>query len=87
MRAGLVLILCAVIGLLNAADDSGTLKNTQVKRSVDLSSSVVEIKNVITVENTSGGNVKSYTYVIEPSHATNVAFIGAKVGVEIIYIK
>lgn len=78
MRAGLVLILCAVIGLLNAADESSTLKNTQVKRSVDLSSSVVEIKNVITIENTSGANVKSYTYVIEPSHAKNVAFIGAK---------
>lgn len=76
MRAGLILVL--FVGLLNAAEDSTILKNTLVKRIVDLSSSVVEIKNVITIENISGGNVKSYTYVIEPSHAKNVAFIGAK---------
>lgn len=56
------------------------LVNAKCERTIELTSGVVHINHVITVENKAGGGVaKSYLFVVEPASAKNLAFIGAKV--------
>lgn len=62
------------------AESNADLVNTKVDRTLDMTTHLVYVKNVITVENkATSGALKSYTFVVEPLHARNVAFIGAKV--------
>lgn len=61
------------------AESNADLVNTKVDRTLDMTTHLVYVKNVITVENkATSGALKSYTFVVEPLHARNVAFIGAK---------
>lgn len=65
---------------ISRADSNADLVNAKVDRTIDLTSHLVSITNLITVENkAASGSLKSYTYTIEPAHAKNVAFVGAHV--------
>jgi hypothetical protein len=65
--------------LINA-DSNADLVNSRVERTIDLNSHLAHINYVITAENkAASGSLKSYTFTVEPAHAKNVAFIGARV--------
>jgi len=74
----LILTCLLAISMINA-DSNADLVNTRVERTIDLTTHLVHINNIITVENkaTSGG-LKSYTFTVEPIHAKSVAYIGAQ---------
>lgn len=75
----LFLVLIAIVSTIEA-DSNADLVNAKVERTIDLTSHLVSITNLITVENkAASGSLKSYTYTIEPAHAKNVAFVGAHV--------
>lgn len=76
MRLTCLVVLLVSVAALVASED---LINTKIERSIELTTHLVHINNVITVENKGSGAVKSYTYSIEPSQASNVAFVGARV--------
>lgn len=79
MTIGLVLTVLACMARTNA-DSNADLVNARVERTIDLNSHLAHINHVITVENkATSGSLKSYTFTVEPSHAKNVAFIGARV--------
>ena len=79
--------LLAMICMINA-DSNADLVNTRVERTIDMTSHLVRITNVITVENkAASGALKSYTFTVEPSHAKNVGFIGAQVKLDFIYFE
>lgn len=78
----LVVVLSLVLTLsqvLKAAEPSNELVNTNVERTIELTSHLVHITSVISAENKGSSSIKSYNYVVEPQHAKNVAFVGAKV--------
>jgi hypothetical protein len=59
-------------------DSNADLINTKVERTIDLSTNVVHILNIITVENkATSGSFKSYTFVVEPNQIDNVACVSA----------
>lgn len=61
------------------AESNADLLNTKIERTIELTSHMVHINTVITVENkASSGAIKSYVYAVEPAFARNVAFVGAK---------
>jgi hypothetical protein len=61
-------------------DSNADLVNTKVDRTIELVTNQAHITTVITVENTAkSGSLKSYTFVVEPSLANKVSFIGAQV--------
>lgn len=65
------------------ADSNADLVNSKVERTIDLASHLAHINYVITVENkATSGSLKSYTFTVEPAHAKNVAFIGARLPAE-----
>jgi len=78
MRLLASLILTLTI-LHTQADSNADVVNLSVERTVDLTSSLARIVNSITVENAGKSALKSYTFIVEPSHASNLAFIGANV--------
>ncbi len=73
--------LIFLIGTLTIQGDSNAdLVNTKVDRTIELVTNQAHITTVITVENTAkSGSLKSYTFVVEPSLANKVSFIGAQV--------
>lgn len=72
-------ILVSTVAFIHA-DSNADLVNAKVERTIDLTSHLVSITNLITMENkAASGSLKSYTYTIEPAHAKNVAFVGAHV--------
>jgi tetrahydromethanopterin S-methyltransferase subunit C len=73
--------LIFLIGTLTIQGDSNAdLVNTKVDRTIELVTNQAHITTVITVENTAkSGSLKSYTFVVEPSIANKVSFIGAQV--------
>ena len=90
MRAHL-LASCLLISLISSAivngDSSADLVNVKVDRQIDLSTNVVHILNVITVENkATSGALKSYTFVVEPSLADHVAIVSSYVITYFIFI-
>jgi oligosaccharyltransferase complex subunit alpha (ribophorin I) len=74
----------AVLLLATAnADSNADLVNAKVERTIDLTTHLVRITNVITVENkATSGALKSYTFIVEPTQAKNLAFIGAQLQAE-----
>lgn len=74
------LVALALVDQLALADSNADLINTKVDRTIELTSHLVHVNNVITVENkASSGAIKSYTFTVEPSLAKSVAFVGAHV--------
>ena len=78
MRLWACLILALTI-VHSQADSNADVVNLSVERTVDLTSSLARIVNLISVENAGKSALKSYTFIVEPSHANNLAFIGANV--------
>jgi hypothetical protein len=71
-----LLTLLAVIKI--NADSNADLINSKVERTIDLTTNVVHILNVITIENkATSGSLKSYTFVVEPNQIDNVACVSA----------
>jgi oligosaccharyltransferase complex subunit alpha (ribophorin I) len=63
-----------------SAESNADLVNAKVERTIDLTSHLAHVTNLITVENkAASGSFKSYTFAVESSNAKNVAFIGAQV--------
>jgi len=69
--------LLATCCTANQASISADLVNTNVDRTVDLSSHLPKITNVITVQNTGSSSAKSYIYAVDSSVADSVSFVGA----------
>lgn len=75
-----ILFYSVSLMLIAARLAQADLVNAKCERTIELTSGVVHINHVITVENKAGGSVaKSYLFVVEPANAKNLAFIGAKV--------
>ena len=81
MFNGFGFLLLGLIGIASIhADSNADLVNTKVDRTIELVTNQAHITTVITVENTAkSGSLKSYTFVVEPSLANKVSFIGAQV--------
>lgn len=74
-----LIVLLAQNTNLISAESNADLINAKVERTIDLTTSLVHVNNLITVENqASSGALKSYVFVVEPAQARNVAFIGAQ---------
>ena len=81
------LILLIGSAVINA-DSNADLINKEVVRTIELITNQVHIIHVITVENTAkSGSLKSYTFVVEPSFANKIAFVGAQVNIRIRFNK
>ena len=77
----LILLICSAV--INA-DSNADLVNKDVVRTIELITNQVHINHVITVENTAkSGSLKSYTFVVEPSFANKIAFVGAQVNIKV----
>lgn len=75
----MIVCLLAVSSCVLNADSNADLINTKVERTIDMTTHLVRISDVITVENrAASGALKSYTFTIEPSHAKNVGFVAAQ---------
>ncbi len=79
----LFLLLATCLLIKSAYGESNAdLVNVKVDRTIDLSTNVVHILNVITVENkATSGSLKSYTFVVEPSQVDSVSCVSAHVNV------
>ena len=76
----LVVFLALSVATFAYAESNADLINSKVDRTIDLTTHLVHSTNKITVENTAkSGSFKSYTFVVEPNQAKNVAFVGAQV--------
>lgn len=71
--------LLATCCTANQASISADLVNINVDRTVDLSSHLPKITNVITVENTGKSSVNSYIYAVDTSVADSLSYIGATI--------
>jgi oligosaccharyltransferase complex subunit alpha (ribophorin I) len=72
-----ILLVCSAVHI--NGDSNADLVNAKVERTIDLVTNQAHILTVITVENTAkSGSLKSYTFVVEPAFAKNVAFIAAQ---------
>jgi oligosaccharyltransferase complex subunit alpha (ribophorin I) len=69
--------LLATCCTANQASISADLVNSNVDRTVDLSSHLPKITNAITVENTGKSSVNSYIYAVDANVADSLSFIGA----------
>ena len=73
-----VLLIVVLVGV--NGESNADLVNSKVERTIDLTTNVVHITNVITVENTAkSGSLKSYTFLVEPVNVPYVASVGAHV--------
>lgn len=83
MKSSLLVVFLALsVATLSLAESNADLVNSKVERTIDLTTHLVHTTNKITVTNTAkSGGFKSYTFVVEPSQAKNVAFIGAQVAI------
>jgi len=70
-------LVVLLLSLVNA-DSNADLVNTKVERTIDITTNVVHINHVITVENkATSGALKSYTFVVEPALVSNIAVTSA----------
>ena len=72
-----LLLLLAVVYKCNAESNADVL-NAKVERNIDLTTHLAKVNTIITVENKGSNSLTSYTFVIEPTHASNVVYIGAQ---------
>jgi hypothetical protein len=73
-----LIVLVFLIGLVRTESNADII-NKDVRRTIDLTTHLVKISNLITVENQGSQPLASYTFVVEPSQADNLAYLSAKV--------
>ena len=71
-------LVVLLISSVANADSNADLVNAKVERTIDITTNVVHINHVITVENkATSGALKSYTFVVEPDLVSNIAVTSA----------
>jgi oligosaccharyltransferase complex subunit alpha (ribophorin I) len=60
-------------------ESNADILNKDVQRTIDLTTQLVKVSNLITVENQGTSALRSYTFVVEPSQADHLAYLSAKV--------
>lgn len=63
---------------LEVVDSS--LVNVEVERTLDFSSHLLKITDIISLENTGSSPAKSFLFFIEPTFENNLAYLEARVG-------
>uniref|UniRef100_A0A1B6LMY8 Dolichyl-diphosphooligosaccharide--protein glycosyltransferase subunit 1 n=1 Tax=Graphocephala atropunctata TaxID=36148 RepID=A0A1B6LMY8_9HEMI len=71
-----ILLMCFVV-VIASDENAHSMLNNNVTTYVDVSSQLVKIKNIITVENMLSDPIPSYLYIVDPQWKLNLSFIEA----------
>lgn len=74
----LLVFVLAIAGTIRSESNADII-NTNVERTIDLTSHLPKVVSLITVENKGSKSLNTYVYVIEPGYEDKVAYIGAQV--------
>jgi hypothetical protein len=74
----LLVVLLAFAGTIQSESNADII-NTNVERTIDLTSHLPKVINLVSVENQGSKSLNSYVYVVEPEYEDKIAYVGAQV--------
>uniref|UniRef100_A0A1B6FU04 Dolichyl-diphosphooligosaccharide--protein glycosyltransferase subunit 1 n=1 Tax=Cuerna arida TaxID=1464854 RepID=A0A1B6FU04_9HEMI len=75
-RGTVLLVMCFLLSI-TSAENANPLLNNNIVTYIDISSQVVKIRNLITVENKLNESILSYSFIIDPQWKHNLSFVEA----------
>uniref|UniRef100_A0A1B6JF47 Dolichyl-diphosphooligosaccharide--protein glycosyltransferase subunit 1 n=1 Tax=Homalodisca liturata TaxID=320908 RepID=A0A1B6JF47_9HEMI len=76
IRSTVLLVMCFLFNI-TSAENTNTLLNKNIATYIDISSQVVKIRNLITVENKLNEPISSYVFIVDPQWKHNLSFVEA----------